>query len=113
MEIADPEFYEECALRKKWSYLVKDPSKAIKEQHLNNYYWTTLNHSPKKEVKKIVTDRVLKLDQQTCQNIISRILEDKKGEEAKKAKQLQHRTELRSSLQSRHNKTLELEKKIN
>ncbi len=41
---------------------MKDSAKALKEADQTNNYWQLLNHSTKKEVNKIVTDKILKLD---------------------------------------------------
>jgi len=46
-------------MKKKWSNVSKDPTRALKDQQLNQSYWNMLNHLPKKGVNNIVTNHIL------------------------------------------------------
>lgn len=59
IEEQDPQLFEELANKKKWTYVCKNSTKAIKDQKLNNSYWNLLNHAPPSQVKNIVTQKVL------------------------------------------------------
>jgi hypothetical protein len=73
------------AAKKKWTYVVKNPERAMKEQSHNNQYWNLLNNLPKKKVSHIVTNRVLEMDKRSCENLLKAILDEKKEEDLKKA----------------------------
>lgn len=47
MENENPMLFDELANRKKWTYVSKNSSKAIKDYNLNRNYWNLLNHMPK------------------------------------------------------------------
>ena len=65
-------------MRRKWTNVNKDPVKGMKDDFMNkNSYWGTLNHLPAKGVGKIVTDKILDMDRQTCDRILQNILQDK------------------------------------
>jgi len=85
IETTDPTLFEELALKRKWSNVAKDPSKGLKDSHLNtNSYWQILNHLPAKGVERIVTDRILHFDKITCDRILKEILEEKQMEDYKR-----------------------------
>ena len=49
MELDDPLLFDEISNRRKWSYVKKNTSKALKDQGvLNNNYWHLLNHVSRK-----------------------------------------------------------------
>lgn len=86
IEVEDPSLFEELSLKRKWSYVCKDPSKPTKDGQMNkNEYWQQLNHMPTKGVNRIVTDKILKYDKVSCDRILKSILLDKRDEDAKKA----------------------------
>ena len=68
----------------RWTSLQKDPSKAIKNEYLNGQQWSLLNNMPEDHIKKVVTDKVLRMDKNTCQSILEKMLTEKKNEEMKK-----------------------------
>ena len=77
--------FEEMAMRRKWSNVHKDPVKGLKDDFLNKHnYWGTLNHLPTKGVSKIVTDKILEMDRQTCDRILQNILQDKQVDDLKR-----------------------------
>jgi hypothetical protein len=87
-EVEDPTLFEELSLKKKWSNVMKDPTRAIKDTSINgNAYWQLLNHLPAAGVDKIVTDHVLRQDKGSCERILQKILDEKKGEDLKKESQ--------------------------
>lgn len=73
------------ASKKKWTYVVKNPERAMKDVSYNNQYWNLLNNLPQKRVEQIVTDSVLKMDKKSCENLLKAILEEKKLEDVKKS----------------------------
>lgn len=64
-----------------------------------------------KQVKTIVTDKILKLDQESCKHILECMLEEKREEELKNSKQHADKEKLRQHLMDRHEKSLILEQK--
>lgn len=45
LELNDPIMFDEVANRRKWSYVKKNTTKALKDQGvMNNNYWQLLNH---------------------------------------------------------------------
>ena len=87
MENENPMLFDELANRKKWTYVSKNSSKAIKDYNLNRNYWNLLNHMPKSQVNNIVTKRVLEMDQMSCDNLLNAILEEKREDDFKKRTQ--------------------------
>lgn len=81
----DPGLYEELASKKKWTYVVKNPERAMKDIPTNNQYWNLLNNLPKGRVDHIVTDSVLQMDKRSCENLLQAILDEKKDEDLKKS----------------------------
>lgn len=76
-EREDPELFDELAMKRRWTFVSKDPSRAIKDSvSLKTSYWNLLNHLPKDKVKKIVTNQALKLDQESCKMILEKILKE-------------------------------------
>jgi hypothetical protein len=49
-------------------------------------YWLYLNNLPRKSVKNIVTDYVVKVDKEGCERILGKILDQKQTEEEKRNK---------------------------
>jgi hypothetical protein len=49
-------------------------------------YWLYLNNLPRKSVKNIVTDYVIKVDKEGCERILGKILDQKQTEEEKRNK---------------------------
>ena len=97
-------------MRRKWSNVAKNPDKGIKDQEMNKLsMWGMINHLPQKGVSRIVTDKILDMDKVTCDRILQSILEEKQMEDIKKQKQQQNRLELRSKLNARHDKLMDLE----
>ena len=80
----DPNLFEELASKKKWTYVVKNPERAMKDAATNNQYWNLLNNLPRKRVGHIVTDSVLKMDKRSCENLLKAMLEEKKEEDFRK-----------------------------
>jgi len=91
IEQDDPTLFEELSLKKKWSYVSKDPSRVLKDKSVSSAYWGELNSLPVKGVEKIVTDRILSYDKSTCERILGNILDEKKQEDFKKDVQRQDR----------------------
>ena len=88
IEKEDPTLFEELAMRRKWTNVNKDPVKGMKDDFMNkNSYWGTLNHLPAKGVGKIVTDKILDMDRQTCDRILQNILQDKQIDDIKREQQ--------------------------
>ena len=72
------------SLRKKWTYLQKDPTKATKDSNiLVTAQWGLLNHLPPTNVEYVVTDKVLEYDAKSCAKILDKILDEKMEEEKK------------------------------
>jgi hypothetical protein len=80
-EQEDPTLFEELSLKKKWTNVMKDPTRANKDANQNNSYWQLLNHLPPRGVDGIVNDQVLRFDKASCERILSRILDEKKDED--------------------------------
>ena len=76
--------FDEVACRKKWTYVSKNTSKALKDQGMNSAYWNILNHVPKSSVAGIVTKSVLRMDKRSCDNLLNAIFLDKLEEDARK-----------------------------
>lgn len=53
-ESEDPTLFEELSLKKKWTNVMKDPTRANKDIGLNNSFWGLLNHLPPRGVDSIV-----------------------------------------------------------
>jgi hypothetical protein len=102
----DPKLYEELAAKKKWTYVVKNPERAMKEQSHNNQYWNLLNNLPHKRVQHIVTNKVLEMDKRSCENLLQAILEEKKDEDIRKATVQQERLISRNKTVERHNQNM-------
>ena len=68
-----------------------------------------LNHLPAKGVERIVTERILNYDKDTCDLILQKILMQKQQADLKKEFMLRNRQELRAKLRLRHNQVMELE----
>ncbi len=84
-EQEDPTLFEELSLKKKWTNVMKDPTRAVKDHSINgNQYWQLLNHLPSKGVDQIVNDRVLRFDKGSCERILQRILNEKQEEDYRK-----------------------------
>jgi len=85
VEDQDPTLFEELSLKRKWSHVSKDPSKGLKDEGMNqNSYWSMLNHLPAKGVERIVTERILNYDKDTCDLILQKILMQKQQADLKK-----------------------------
>ena len=85
MEQEDPLLYDEISTRRKWSYVKKNTTKALKDHGMmNNNYWHLLNHVSKKQVKNIVTPNILNMDKRSCDSLLKGILKEKKDDDAKK-----------------------------
>jgi hypothetical protein len=67
---------DEIACRKRWTHVIKNTSKALKEQHMNNHYWNLINHAPQNMVKNVVTDAVLKMDMNSCEKLLKSIINE-------------------------------------
>ena len=81
----DPNLFEELASKKKWTYVVKNPERALKDSSTNNAYWNLLNNLPKEKVQHVVTDKVLEMDRRTCQSLLNAILEEKRDEDTRRS----------------------------
>lgn len=79
----DPEKYEQMLNKKKWNTIHKNPTKALKEQLQNNQYWNLLNNMPPEHVDGIVTEKILNMDKQSCDNLLKTILVEKAKEDEK------------------------------
>ena len=73
----DPQVFEELSAKKKWTYVTKNPERAMKEQNTNHQYWNLLNNLPTKKVDEIVTKSILEMDKRSCENLLQSILEEK------------------------------------
>jgi len=71
-----------------------------------------INHIPPDHVKSIVTDKILEMDQRSCDNLLNAILQEKKEEDQKKRIKQQERTCARMKLANRHNMRLAQAEKI-
>lgn len=74
LEIENPDAVEHAQMKRRWTFISKDPSKTIK----NNSYWSSLNHMPPEGVGQVVTDKILKFDQETCKSILEKIFKEQK-----------------------------------
>jgi len=103
LEEANPDFVEELMMKRRWRNMQKDPARSLKDQSLDtSSYWQQLNQLPKKGVEKIVNDRIIEKDRQTCDNILTSIFEDKKKQELKVHLQQLERQKLRQAMHDRH-----------
>ena len=111
IEAEDPTLFEELSMRKKWSNVNKDPVKGLRDGYMNrnNYWGGMLNHLPSKGVDRIVTDQILKMDKESCENILQGILEEKQIDDLKRAQLQANRQHLRNKLSDRHKAIMELE----
>ena len=72
-------------MKRKWTNVAKDPAKVVRDQDLDtSSYWQMLNHLPPKGVDRIVTDRILDYDKQSCDRILQSILIEKKMEDMRR-----------------------------
>lgn len=71
--------------------------------------WGTLNHLPITGVEKIVTDKILKMDKESCDRILQGILEEKQIDDFKREQKAALRQDLREKLSERHHRTMDLE----
>ena len=46
LETENPDTVEQAVLKRRWTYVTKDPSKAVKDSQVSNSYWGSLNHIP-------------------------------------------------------------------
>jgi hypothetical protein len=70
----DPNLVEELLLKKKWNNAQKNPERSMRNQSIDNTsYWQSLNHLPPKGIDNIVTNKILKYDQQGCKTILDKI----------------------------------------
>lgn len=110
IEQEDPALFEELSMRRKWSYVAKDPNKGAKDDLLHkSSYWGMLNHLPEKGVSRIVTDKILDMDKVSCDRILRGILDEKLADDSARSRQQRNRQELRSKLNRRHEMTMQLE----
>jgi hypothetical protein len=65
-------------LKARWSSVVRDPQKALTALPSNMGSMSLISHLPKDKIDKIVTDKVLKMDQQGCKTILDKMYQDKK-----------------------------------
>ena len=64
-------------MKRRWTHISKDPSKAMNNPNLSkSEMWNLINHLPKDKVKSIVTEKILKLDQESCKIILEGILKE-------------------------------------
>ena len=104
IENEDPTLFDELSMKKKWTNVAKDPAKGVRDQNLDtSSYWQMLNHLPPKGVDRIVTDRILGYDKQSCDRILQSILIEKKMEDMRRQKIQRTRHEVRQKLCDRHN----------
>ena len=98
-------------MKRQWTHAQKNPSRALSFQFINSVnYWNSLNHLPEKAVKLIVNNRILAKDKETCDNLLSKIYQEKQKNEEKKNIQTKDREKLRERLRFKHKHTLQLEK---
>ena len=72
-------------MRRKWSNVSKDPVKGLKDEQTNKHsYWGMLNHLPVKGVERIVTDKILDMDRETCDRILRNILQENQRRDFKR-----------------------------
>jgi hypothetical protein len=81
IEETNPDLFQELASRKKWTYVVKNPSRALKEVEMSNSSWGLINHMPPNKVKGVVTNQILKIDKNSCDTILKAILDQKREED--------------------------------
>lgn len=63
---------------------------------------------PLENVGSLVTDKILKFDQETCKTILEKIFQEQKILDQKKEIQRQERENLRDKLKDNHNKNIEV-----
>ena len=86
LEQQDPIMFDEVSNRRKWSYVKKNTTKALKDQGiLSNNYWQLLNHVSKKQVNSIVTKNILNMDKRSCDSLLKGILKEKMQDDDKKS----------------------------
>jgi hypothetical protein len=71
-----------------------------------------INNLPKDTVDSIVTPRVLKMDKESCDNLLKNLLDEKVREDNKKEILKQEKQINRNKLVHNHNKMLEEQEKI-
>jgi len=97
-------------MRRKWSNVNKDPTKGLKDEGLNkNSLWSMLNHLPSKGVDKVVTDKILQMDKESCDRILQNILYEKQVQDMKCERQQLLRQDMRNKLKQRHDAMMSLE----
>jgi len=62
---------------------------------------------PKKKVDSVVTEKILEMDKNACENLLNSILEEKKVENEKKKIQLQEKFINRNKVVYKHNQQLQ------
>ncbi len=73
---------------------------------MNSQYWNLINNMPKKTVKSIITDYVLKMDQRSCDTILTAILKEKQEEDIRRQIRNHEKFVNRNKTVYRHNKQL-------
>ena len=112
MSEQDPDGYEEMLHKRKWKSVHKNPSTAIKDISINNQYWNLINNLPKDTVNSIVTPRVLKMDKESCDNLLRNLLNEKVKDDAKKEIFKLEKQINRNKLVYNHNLLLEQQEKL-
>jgi len=66
--------------KRKWMSVNKNPENLIKNpQKLQQ--WSNLQDMPKKTINNVLNEKILRLDQAACDNLIAEILVEKRNQE--------------------------------
>ena len=112
IEKEDPVLYEELMSKRKWQSVQKNVQRAISDQNLNNNFWNLINHLPQKQVDGIVTNRVLRMDKKSCENLLKGILKEKQDDDNKKKMVQMNRLAERTKVMERHNGRIKMASKF-
>ena len=112
IEKEHPVLYEELMSKRKWQSVQKNVQRAISDQNLNNNFWNLINHLPQKQVDGIVTNRVLRMDKKSCENLLKGILKEKQDDDNKKKMVQMNRLAERTKVMERHNGRIKMASKF-
>ena len=103
---SDPVLFEELSLRR--SNTFKDPAKA---KLPDAQMWHQVNQYPSKQINKVIRPKILKMEQEGIERIISKLENEKRIEEMQQEWFRQNRLVLREKLKQKHDEAILLERK--
>jgi hypothetical protein len=103
----EPSAFEEMSYKKRWSSVCKDPQRGMKmdQASLTLAPWPIMNHMTPEQVQTIVTNKILKMDQNSCKHILESMLHDRQLEDKKKSMQMEDRKNMRERIRDLHQDT--------